>query len=102
VALTRVPSLDLYAEPKPFRTPRRSEFRDLTDLLEFATMCTAGFPEPRTFSRRVARLLSARAGEFDIVHDNQGLGPALLDVTRAGLPLVATIHRPISVDQPEY
>jgi glycosyltransferase involved in cell wall biosynthesis len=99
VRLTRVPSLDLYAEPEPFRLPRPSEFRDLTDLLEFATMCTAGFPEPRTFSRRVAPLLSARAGEFDVVHDNQGLGPALLDVTRAGLPLVATIHHPISVDR---
>ncbi len=99
VALTRVPSLDLYAEPDPFRLPRLSEFRDRTDLLEFATMCTAGFPEPRTFSRRVAPLLSARAGEFDVVHDNQGLGPALLDVTRAGLPLVATIHHPISVDR---
>lgn len=99
VVLTRVPSLDLYAEPKPFRLPRPSEFRDRTDLLEFATMCTAGFPEPRTFSRRVAPLLSARAREFDVVHDNQGLGPALLDVTRAGLPLVATIHHPISVDR---
>jgi glycosyltransferase involved in cell wall biosynthesis len=99
VALTRVPSLDLYAEPDPFRLPRPSEFRDRTDLLEFATMCTAGFPEPRTFSRRVAPLLSARAGEFDVVHDNQGLGPALLDVTRAGLPLVSTIHHPISVDR---
>lgn len=99
VALTRVPSLDLYAEPNPFRLPRPSEFRDLTDLLEFGTMCTAGFPEPRTFSRRVAPLLSARAFEFDVVHDNQGLGPALLEVTRAGLPLVATIHHPISVDR---
>jgi glycosyltransferase involved in cell wall biosynthesis len=99
VKLTRVPSLDLYAEPKPFRLPRPSEFRDRTDLLEFATMCTAGFPEPRTFSRRVAPLLSARAGVFDVVHDNQGLGPALLDVTRSGLPLVATIHHPISVDR---
>jgi len=99
VTLVRVPSLDLYAEPHPFRTPRPREFRDLTDLLEFATMCTAGFPEPRTFSRRVSLLLSARAGEFDIVHDNQALGPALLHVARAGLPLVATIHHPISVDR---
>jgi glycosyltransferase involved in cell wall biosynthesis len=99
VALTRVPSLDLYAEPKPFRTPHPSEFRDRTDVLEFATMCTAGFPEPRTFSRRVAPLISARAGEFDVVHDNQGLGPALLELTKAGLPLVATIHHPISVDR---
>ncbi|HEY5247563.1 MAG TPA: glycosyltransferase family 4 protein [Dermatophilaceae bacterium] len=99
VVLTRVPSLDLYAEPNPFRLPRPSEFRDLTDLLEFGTMCTAGFPEPRTFSRRVAPLLTGRAPEFDVVHDNQSLGPALLDVSRAGLPLVATIHHPISVDR---
>ena len=99
VRLTRVPSLDLYAEPDPFRLPRPSEFRDRTDLLEFATMCTAGFPEPRTFCRRVAPILAARASEFDVVHDNQALGPALLTVARAGLPLVATIHHPISVDR---
>ena len=76
MALTRVPSLDLYAEPDPFRLACPSEFRDCTDLLEFATMCTAGFPGPRTFSRRVVPLLSARAGELDVVQDNQGLGPA--------------------------
>ena len=29
VVLTEVPSLDLYREPDPFRTPRPSEFRDL-------------------------------------------------------------------------
>ena len=99
VTLTRVPSLDLYAEPDPFRTPRPSEFRDLTDVLEFATMCTAGFPEPRTFSRRVQRILRKRAAEFDVVHDNQSLGRGLLRVRSAGLPLVATIHHPISVDR---
>jgi glycosyltransferase involved in cell wall biosynthesis len=99
VALTRVPSLDLYAEPDPFRIPRLAEFHTLTDVLEFAIMCTAGFPEPRTFSRRVAALLRARAGEFDVVHDNQTLAPALLGVSAAGLPLVGTIHHPISVDR---
>src|SRR5688572_8683917 len=31
VALTRLPSLDLYREPDPFRTPRLSEFRDWVD-----------------------------------------------------------------------
>src|SRR5687767_7106530 len=48
VALTRLPSLDLYREPDPFRTPRLSEFRDWVDVAEWATMCTAGFPEPLT------------------------------------------------------
>jgi len=99
VRLTRVPSLDLYAELDPFRTPKLSEFRDFTDVLEFATMCTAGFPEPRAFSRRVARILRQRRGDFDVVHDNQSLGSALLGVKSVGLPLVGTIHHPISIDR---
>jgi glycosyltransferase involved in cell wall biosynthesis len=100
VRLTRVPSLDLYREPDPFRTPRAHELRDLVDVQEVATMWTAGFPEPRTFSRRVLRVLRERAGEFDVVHDNQSLGAALLGVEAAtGLPLVASIHHPISVDR---
>ena len=99
VTLTRVPSLDLYREPDPFRIPKLSEFRDRNDLLEFLIMCTAGFPEPRTFSRRVVPLLRGRAAEFDIVHDNQTLAPALLELAAAGLPLLSTIHHPISVDR---
>ena len=99
VRLTEVPSLDLYREPDPFRTPRPGEIRDLTDLLEVATMWTAGFPEPRTFSRRVARLLRSRLDDFDVVHDNQTLGDGMLEVQRAGLPLVTTIHHPITFDR---
>src|SRR5581483_6627987 len=74
VRLTEVPGLDLYREPDPFRTPRPSEIRDRIDLLELATMWTAGFPEPRTFSMRAARLLRERVHDFDVVHDNQCLG----------------------------
>ncbi|MGY1856866.1 glycosyltransferase family 4 protein [Modestobacter sp. SYSU DS0290] len=99
VPLTRVPSLDLYREPDPFRTPRPGEFRDLVDVLEWATMCTAGFPEPLTFSLRAARLLRRRTGEFDLVHDNQSLGWGLLGLRRAGLPTVATVHHPVAIDR---
>ena len=99
VRLTKVPSLDLYREPDPFRVPRWREFRDLVDVEEFLTMCTAGFPEPKTFSTRVLRLLRRRAGDFDVVHDNQVLGRGLLQVERLGLPLVTTIHHPITVDR---
>jgi glycosyltransferase involved in cell wall biosynthesis len=99
VPLTRVPSLDLYREPDPFRTPRLSEFRDGIDVLEWATMCTAGFPEPLTFSLRAARMLLPRAAEFDVVHDNQSLGHGLLRLQKAGLPTVATVHHPIAIDR---
>jgi glycosyltransferase involved in cell wall biosynthesis len=99
VRLTKVPSLDLYREPDPFRTPWPREYRDLVDVLEVATMWTAGFPEPRTFSIRVARLLRERLADFDVVHDNQTLGYGMLDIERAGLPLVTTIHHPITFDR---
>jgi glycosyltransferase involved in cell wall biosynthesis len=99
VPLTRVPSLDLYREPDPFRTPRPSEIRDWVDVAEWATMCTAGFPEPATFSLRAARLLLPRAGGYDVVHDNQSLGWGLLRLVRAGVPTVATVHHPIAIDR---
>ncbi len=99
VSLTKVPSLDLYREPDPFRTPKLSELRDLVDVGELLTMWTAGFPEPRTFSRRVARLLADRLDEFDIVHDNQVLGYGMLDLARMGFPLITTIHHPITFDR---
>src|SRR4051794_3549386 len=99
VPLTRVPSLDLYRDADPFRTPRPGEFRDLVDVAEWATMCTAGFPEPLTFTLRAARLLGRRAGEFDLVHDNQSLGYGLLQVRRRGLATVATVHHPVAIDR---
>ncbi|WP_372728330.1 glycosyltransferase family 4 protein [Nocardioides sp.] len=99
VQLTKVPSLDLYREPDPFRVPKLREFRDLVDVEEFLTMCTAGFPEPKTFSTRVARLLRERRDEFDIVHDNQVLGYGMLDIEKMGLPLITTLHHPISFDR---
>lgn len=99
VALTKVPSLDLYREPDPFRIPKPREFRDLVDVEEFLTMCTAGFPEPKTFSTRVARLLRDRVDDFDIVHDNQVLGYGMLDIEKMGLPLITTLHHPITFDR---
>ena len=99
VRLTRLPSLDLYREPDPFRTPRPSELRDLLDVLEVGTMYTAGFPEPLTFSLRAARVLKRRLHQFDVVHDNQTLGYGILDIARTGIPVVSTIHHPITFDR---
>jgi glycosyltransferase involved in cell wall biosynthesis len=102
--LTRVPSLDLYRDGDPFRTPHPRELRGPLDLLELALMWTAAFPEPLTFSLRVARLLRDRAGgpdadRPDLVHDNQTLGYGLLLLQRAGLHVVATVHHPITEDR---
>jgi glycosyltransferase involved in cell wall biosynthesis len=94
-----VPSLDLYREPDPFRIPSLREFRSVIDGLEFASFCTAAFPEPLTFSLRVRRELAARRGEFDVVHDNQCFGRGILGLMADGWPVMATLHHPITVDR---
>ncbi len=97
--LRTLPSLDLYRDEDPFRTPKPSEYRDWIDVLEVAMMWTASFPEPLTFSIRALRTLRARCADFDIVHDNQVLAYGMLGIPRLGLPLVTSIHHPISVDR---
>jgi glycosyltransferase involved in cell wall biosynthesis len=99
LALRPLPSLDLYRDDDPFRTPGLREFRDAVDVLEVATMWTGGFPEPLTFSLRAAREIVARRDEFDVVHDNQSLGYGLLRLLGEDIPLVATVHHPITIDR---
>ncbi|WP_202610478.1 glycosyltransferase family 4 protein [Herbidospora solisilvae] len=98
VILNKVPSLDLYRDEDPFRTPKPGEYRDWIDLLEVGTMWTAGFPEPLTFSLRAYRELKKRIGDFDVVQDNQTLGYGVLGIQKH-FPVVGTIHHPISVDR---
>jgi glycosyltransferase involved in cell wall biosynthesis len=97
--LRTVPSLDLYRDDDPFRTPGLREYRDWIDVAEVAMMWTGAFPEPLTFSLRALRALRPRRADFDIVHDNQVLAYGLLGLGRLGLPLVTSIHHPISVDR---
>ena len=103
VGFTPVPSLDLYRDPDPFRVPHLREFRNSYTMpiaaLEFGVMCTAGFPEPWTFSLRARRLLADRLDDFDLVHDNQCLGNGILGMIEDGWPLLTTLHHPITVDR---
>jgi glycosyltransferase involved in cell wall biosynthesis len=96
--LRTVPSLDLYRDEDPFRTPGLREYRDWIDVLEVATMWTGAFPEPRTFGIRAVRALAGRVADFDVVHDNQVLATGMLRIAEM-LPLVTSIHHPISVDR---
>jgi len=97
--LTKLPSLDLYREPDPFRTPSWRELRSPIDVLEVALMWTAAFPEPLTFSLRAWRELAQRRERPDVVHDNQTLGYGLLLLQRAGFTVLPTVHHPITVDR---
>jgi glycosyltransferase involved in cell wall biosynthesis len=99
VGFTPVAGLDLYRDPDPFRVPHPREFHNAEDVTEFAVMCAAGFGEPLAFSRRIRRVLAGRAGEFDLVHDNQCLGTGMLGLIKDGWPLLTTLHHPITVDR---
>ena len=60
------------------------------------------FPEPFAFSARAFRDLARRVGggaRFDVVHDVQCLGWGLLGVRALGLPVVSTVHHPLTVDR---
>jgi glycosyltransferase involved in cell wall biosynthesis len=103
VGFTPVPSLDLYRDPDPFRVPHLREFTNSyptsVAALEFGVMCTAGFPEPWTFSIRARRMLAERMDEFDLVHDNQCLGHGITGMMEDGWPVLETLHHPITVDR---
>ena len=99
VGLVRVPSLDLWNENALLRFPRISELRDPINIAEWGRTMLGEFSEPRTFTQRVARTFERLNHElhYDIVHDNQSLGPGLLRL-RERLPVVATIHHPVTMD----
>jgi len=99
IPLIRIPSLDLYAVDNHVTALRLAHFRSATDLCEYFSMLTGGFPEPWTFGRRVLPWLLRHGRHYDIIHDNQSLCYGLLGLKRHGFPLVATIHHPIQRDR---
>ncbi len=98
VTLTKLPSLDTFNDYFPGRFPGFWELETREDLLEMAQFVTGTFPEPLAFSARAARELIPRAGEFDLVHDNQCLGYGVRRI-EAKIPTVVTLHHPITKDR---
>ncbi|MGB0113469.1 MAG: glycosyltransferase family 4 protein [Ilumatobacteraceae bacterium] len=98
ITLTKLPSLDTFNEYFPGRFPGFWELKTREDLLEMAQFMTGVFPEPLAFSARAARELKPRAGEFDLVHDNQCLGYGILKIEEK-IPTIVTLHHPITKDR---
>ena len=99
VPLTKLPSLDIYNEYFPLRMPGIWELKHWTDFLEVTAFSLGTFPEPMAFTMRAWDKLKDRKNDFDLVHDNQSLGYGLLAIKRMGIPVIATIHHPITVDR---
>jgi glycosyltransferase involved in cell wall biosynthesis len=98
VRLIKMPSLNLYEVKNRFTALRLKDLKSFTNLFEWFSTISGGFPEPYTFGRRVAKYLAKHGKDYDLVHDNQSLCFGLLDLQKMGLPTIATIHHPITRD----
>lgn len=99
IRLHKLPSLDLYNPDALFRVPTLRELSSPVNLLEWLGVSSGGFPEPLTSGIRVFNFIKANAANYDIFHDNQCLAYGLLRVKSIGLPTIATIHHPMTVDR---
>ncbi len=96
VRLIELPSLDLFENGLLSLRPRH--LKSMTNVLEWTSKLTGGFAEPYTFGRRAVKYLRAHGHEYDLIHDNQSLSWGMLELQRMGLPLVTTVHHPITSD----
>jgi glycosyltransferase involved in cell wall biosynthesis len=99
VPLVELPSLQIYNDYFPMRQPGLWELKNWKDWVEVGAFTFGTFPEPLAFTLRAWDHLKHRTDDFDIVHDNQSLGFGLLAIEHEGLPVIATIHHPITVDR---
>jgi glycosyltransferase involved in cell wall biosynthesis len=97
VGLVRLPSLGLYRPEQLFVPGRRP--RGAIDRIELWTMRTGSFPEPLAFSLRAWTWLRRHRRRYDVAHDNQCLGYGIAAVDRTVLPVIATVHHPITVER---
>jgi glycosyltransferase involved in cell wall biosynthesis len=96
VRLIPLPGMNLYENGLLSLRPRH--LLSLSNIIEWLSKLSGGFAEPQAFGRRALSFLSARGGDYDLVHDNQSLSYAMLRLQDRGVPLVTTIHHPITSD----
>jgi glycosyltransferase involved in cell wall biosynthesis len=94
--LFELESMNLYRPERPFRPHRMP--RDRYDWMELGIMSTGAFCEPRPFSLRANAWMREQGDRWDVVHDNQCLGTGMVKMAER-LPLLATVHHPITVDK---
>ena len=96
VRLIPMPGLNLYETG--LASLRPWHLRSRANVYEWLSKLTGGFGEPQAFGIRVLDYLEAHRADYDIVHDNQSLSYAMLRLQARGVPLVSTIHHPITSD----
>jgi glycosyltransferase involved in cell wall biosynthesis len=98
VNLIPVKTLDLYDPENLFRVPTAKELKSPVNLMEWLGVSTMGYPEPFTFGFRAYDYLKNKFDKYDIIHDNQSLSYGIWAINRK-IPVIATIHHPMTVDR---
>ncbi len=106
--VTELPNRQLWAkwvlgqQDQIVSAERPLELLQPLNFYELAASRLGFLPEPFAFSVRAFKGLTKHLrneGGFDIVHDVQCLGYGLLGLRALGLPVVTTVHHPLSVDR---
>ncbi len=98
----KIENFNFFGKKKNFLPPA-NPWRIFAPLhfYEFAASRLGIFPEIKAFSLRAFEKLKELAPQykFDVIHDNQCLGYGMLLWKKLGIPVVATIHHPLSIDR---
>jgi len=102
INLIKLPSLDLYRLPESRRyLINPLKLNTWPNFVEWLGECSGIFTEPHTFGMRVYDMFrqDGHLKKYDIVHDNQCVTHGMLKIRQMGMPLVTTIHHPITIDR---
>jgi glycosyltransferase involved in cell wall biosynthesis len=102
INLIKLPSLDLYRLPEKRRyLINPMKLNTWPNFVEWAGECSGCFTEPHTFAMRAYSMFrqDGYSKKYDIVHDNQCVTGGILKINQLGIPLVTTIHHPITIDR---
>ena len=74
---------------------KNKENKTLDDWYEFFSALLGGFPEIKTFGKRLKQLVSNSS--YDVLIDNQSISFGVLEIQK-NLPVIEIIHHPITKD----
>lgn len=96
VRLIPMPGMNLYE--KGLGSIRLHHLSSWANVAEWVGKLTGNFSEPYAFGCRVVSYMRRHGHEYDLIHDNQCLATGMLQLQEMGLPVVTTIHHPITRD----